>query len=47
MFNDIGIVHQKSFPYTPQQNVVAERKQRHLLEGTRALRFQVNIPVCY
>ena len=32
---------------TPQQNGVAERKNRHLLEITRALRFQMNVPKFY
>ncbi|KAM2438173.1 hypothetical protein ACFX1W_015194 [Malus domestica] len=31
-----GIVHQTTCPYTPQQNGVAERKNRHLLEMVRA-----------
>ncbi|KAH0705474.1 hypothetical protein KY289_010550 [Solanum tuberosum] len=31
-FPERDIVHQRSCPYTPQQNRVAERKHRHLLE---------------
>ncbi|BBH07344.1 hypothetical protein Prudu_019255 [Prunus dulcis] len=32
-----GILHQLSCPYTPQQNGLAERKNRHLIETTLAL----------
>jgi hypothetical protein len=33
--------------YTPQQNNISERKNRHLLEVTRVLLFQSNIPKQY
>ena len=32
-----GIVSQHSCPYTPQQNGVTERKNRHLLDVVRTL----------
>ena len=32
-----GIIHQTSCPYTSQQNGVAERKNRHLIETARTL----------
>ena len=32
---------------TPQQNGVAERKNHHLLEVTRALLFQTSVPRSY
>jgi transposase InsO family protein len=32
-----GIIHRKSCPYTSQQNGVAERKLRHILETSLTL----------
>jgi hypothetical protein len=42
-----GIVHQTTCPYTPQQNGVAERKNRHLLEVVRASLFGAHMPTSY
>ncbi|CAN0910966.1 Retrovirus-related Pol polyprotein from transposon TNT 1-94 [Linum grandiflorum] len=39
-----GIVHCSSCVDTPQQNGIAERKNRHLLETARALLFTKNVP---
>ncbi|CAM8953513.1 unnamed protein product [Rhodiola kirilowii] len=39
-----GCIHQSSFPYTPHQNGVAERKHRHILEIARALMFEAGLP---
>ncbi|XP_019238698.1 PREDICTED: uncharacterized protein LOC109218768 [Nicotiana attenuata] len=47
LFQKYGIIHQSTYPCTLQQNGVAERKHRHILEVTRALRFQANIPIKY
>jgi hypothetical protein len=38
-FEKKGIIHQSSCVNTPQQNRLAERKNIHLLEITRALLF--------
>lgn len=32
---------------TPQQNEIVERKHRHLLETTRALRFHSHLPISF
>lgn len=39
----VGIVHQSSCVDTPQQNGVAERKNRHLLEVTRSIMLATNV----
>ncbi|KAL0546448.1 hypothetical protein IC582_016356 [Cucumis melo] len=39
-----GIVHKTSYAYTPQQNGVAERKNRHLLEVARSLMLSTSLP---
>ncbi|XP_071728976.1 uncharacterized protein [Rutidosis leptorrhynchoides] len=39
-----GIIHQTSCGHTPEQNGVAERKNRLLLEMTRALLIESNVP---
>ncbi|RVW75074.1 Retrovirus-related Pol polyprotein from transposon RE2 [Vitis vinifera] len=39
-----GIIHQRSCPSTPQQNGVAERKNRHLLDVVRTLLLESSVP---
>ncbi|XP_019256000.1 PREDICTED: uncharacterized protein LOC109234449 [Nicotiana attenuata] len=48
-FNDLltslGIIHQSSCPYTPQQNGTVEKKHRYILEVARSLIFQSSVPM--
>ena len=44
---DNDVVHELTCVDLPQQNGVAERKNRHLLEVGRALLFQMSIPKSY
>ena len=39
-----GILSQRSYPYTPQQNGLAERKNRHLLDVVRTLLLESSVP---
>lgn len=43
-FQHHGIIHETSCPQTPQQNGVAERKNRHILETARALLIGAHVP---
>ena len=42
-----GILHQSSCAHTPQQNEVAERKNRHLVEIARTLLLHSNVHFCF
>nr|KYP40247.1 Retrovirus-related Pol polyprotein from transposon TNT 1-94 [Cajanus cajan] len=39
-----GILHQSSCPHTPQQNGVAERKHKHIVDTARTLLLNANAP---
>ena len=41
---DSGIEHQLTTPYTPQQNGVSERRNRYILEMTRCMLYEKNLP---
>ncbi|KAH9801962.1 retrovirus-related pol polyprotein from transposon RE2 [Citrus sinensis] len=42
-----GIIKQTSCPYTPQQNGVAERKHRHIMETALTMLFESSLPLKY
>lgn len=42
-FGELGIIHQRTCPYTPQQNGVMESKHRHVNVVTKSLLFQLGM----
>ena len=46
-FMEHGILHETTCPKTPRQNGVAEHKNRHILETTRALLIRAQAPNTY
>jgi transposase InsO family protein len=47
MCEEKGILRQLTIPYTPQQNGVAERRNRTLLEMIRSMMVQANLPITF
>jgi hypothetical protein len=47
IFKKLGITHSTSAPYTPEENGKAERINRTILDKTRSLIYQSNIPKKY
>uniref|UniRef100_A0A2N9HVI9 Integrase catalytic domain-containing protein n=1 Tax=Fagus sylvatica TaxID=28930 RepID=A0A2N9HVI9_FAGSY len=45
--HDKGILHHLSCPHTPQQNGVAERKHKHLIQCALALLSESHLPMSY
>ncbi|KAJ0589143.1 putative RNA-directed DNA polymerase [Helianthus annuus] len=45
--NEKGILHEFSAPYTPQQNGVAERKNRTLIETARTMLADSKLPIFF
>ena len=45
--SDSGILHQKTNPYTPQQNGMVERMNRTIIEKTRCLLFDSGLQKCF
>ena len=43
-FKAYGIIHKSSCIDKPQQNEVAERKNRHVLEVARSIMFTTHVP---
>ncbi|RDY00979.1 hypothetical protein CR513_15759, partial [Mucuna pruriens] len=46
-FQTHGLIHETSCPHTPQQNGVSKRKNKHILETTRALLIGSHAPNKY
>lgn len=44
-FKDKGIVHRTTCPYTSEQNDIAERKHRHIVESGLTLLAQASLPL--
>ncbi|KAG8493766.1 hypothetical protein CXB51_011188 [Gossypium anomalum] len=47
VLNDLGILHRLSCPHTSEQNGVAERKHKHIVETGLTLLAHANLPMDY
>ena len=47
LYDEKGIARQLTMPYTLQQNGVAERRNRTLLEMVRSMMAQANLSISY
>ena len=43
-FQQHGLIHQTSYPQTPEENSVAEGKNHHILETTHVLLLGAHVP---
>jgi len=39
-----GIIHETTYPYTPQQNGITERKNKHILETIQTIIRAAHMP---
>jgi transposase InsO family protein len=46
-YDEKGIARQLTIPYTPQQNGVAERRNRTLFDMVRSMMAQANLPISF
>jgi len=46
-YDEKGIARQLTIPYTPQQNGVAERRNRTLFDMVRSMMAQTNLPIFF
>lgn len=47
LLSESEIVHQVSYPFTPEQNGCAERKHRHVVETGLGMHFTTHLPTTY
>jgi transposase InsO family protein len=45
-YRDVGIKRELTTPYNPQQNGVAERKNRTIMEAVKAMIHDQDLPMC-